>query len=77
MKLAYKWGYKVIREYRMKTGIDTHFLTSWSWKVSQGQVQGQLSKIHRMARTESSESFWRRKYVNTALDHDPITQGHA
>ena len=28
----------------MKTGIDKKFLTSWPWKVSQDQVQGQLSK---------------------------------
>ena len=27
----------------MKTCIDTNFLTSWTWKVSQGQVHGQTS----------------------------------
>ena len=27
VKMAYKWNYKVIWEYIMKTGIDTNFLT--------------------------------------------------
>ena len=30
---------------RMKTGIDTNFLTSWPWQVSQDQVQGQHGNL--------------------------------
>ena len=30
MNVGYKWGYKVISEYRMKPGIDTNVLTSRS-----------------------------------------------
>ena len=62
--MAYKWDYKVIWEYIMKNGIDTNFLTSWPWKVHQGQVHGQLSKMLRMA--------WKviRKLTSKLLQHN-------
>ena len=75
VSIAYKWGYNVIREYRMKTGIYTNVLTSWPWKVSQGQVQAQLSKMRKMARQVIRKRL--EIYAHFALDLDLITQGHA
>ena len=72
--MAYKWGYKHIREFWMKTGIVVTL-------KSHGQSQKVKLKVNFQKCSEwpenSSESFWICKYVNFALDLDPITQGHA
>ena len=51
LKMAYKWRYKLIRDFWMKTGIGINFLMSWAWKVQVTAVQGQIFRILRMVRT--------------------------
>ena len=77
MNIAYKWGYKVItsREYRMKTGIDTNFLPYDIERSVKVKFTVNFQKCAEWPE-RSSESFLRRKYLNTALNLDPITQDH-
>ena len=64
VNVAYKWGYKVIREHRMKTDIDTNFLTSWPWKVSQWSTFKNAQKGHQKASED----------VNMQILHSTLTQ---
>ena len=76
VNIAYKWDYKVIREYIMKTGIIHIFSPHDIERSLKVKFKVNFQKCAEWPET-SSESFWRGKYTKFALDLDPITQGHA
>ena len=75
VNIAYKWGYNVIREYRMKTGIDTNLPHDFQ-RSDNINFKVNFQKCAEWP-DKSSESFWRCKYANFALGRDPYTEGHA